>query len=48
MYIVTSPSTKKPEKDLSVKNVWREIWKIVRTSFSKNPSHALCFIAEGY
>ena len=43
MYIVTSPSAKKPEKYLSVKNVGRGIWKIVRTSFSKNSSYAPVF-----
>ena len=43
MYIVTSPSIKKPEKDLSFKNVGRGIWKIVRTSFSKNRRYAPVF-----
>ena len=43
MYIVTSPSIKKPEKDLSFKNVGRGISKIVRTSFSKYRSYAPVF-----
>ena len=43
MYIVTSPLIKKPEKDLSFKNVGRGIWKIVGTSFSKNRSYAPLF-----
>ena len=43
MYIVTSPAIKKPEKDLSFKNVGRGIWKIVGTFFSKNRSYAPVF-----
>ena len=44
MYIVTSPAIKKPEKDLSFKNVGRGIWKIVGTFFSKNRSYAPCVL----
>ena len=43
MYIVPSPSAKKPEKDYRVKNVGGGIWKIVRTSFFKNSSYAPVF-----
>ena len=35
-YNITSPLIKKPEKDLGIKYVGREICKIVRISFYKN------------
>ena len=48
MYTVTSPSSKKPEKDLSVKNVGRGFGKLCVPLSPKILAMALCFIAEGY
>ena len=42
-YNVSSPLIKKPEKGLGFKDVGSGIWKIVHTSFYKNPSYAPVF-----
>ena len=42
-YNVSSPLIKKPEKGLGFKDVGSGIWKIVLTSFYKNPSYVPVF-----
>ena len=43
-YNVSSPLIKKPGKGLGFKDVGSGIWKIVDTSFYKNPSYAPVFL----